>query len=214
MPIPAALAGAAALAPAVAGISGTVASTLRTELSPTERAKRRYTAKLGKRIAAGGDLVSDVEMQEFKQGQQEAVEAGLKAQQMQLGQAAKAAAGAGPFMEQQYQKGAEKLAKAQAASAVEQASAAAQYKQSLEQQRRAEFMELSAEQRAANVERERMMAQAVNWYASMPDDAFGRIFDPAQAAQNAQAMAGAEVDAMKAKAEAYRSGNMTPEGTV
>jgi hypothetical protein len=182
------LAAVAKAAPAV--ISGAAALGGALNTKKQKRIKKRYTQKLGERIAAGGDLVSDVEMQEFKQGQQEAAEAGLKAQQMQLGQAAKAAAGAGPFMEQQYQKGAEKLAKAQAASAVEQASAAAQYKQAREAQIRQEWMQLTDKEVEDALERERMIGKAIDWYSKAPPDAFGNLVDTEGMAGAAEAQAG------------------------
>jgi hypothetical protein len=63
-------------------------------------------------------MVSDVEAQQMEQAMVETAGAGLKAQQMNLGQAAKAAAGGGPFMEQQFQKSQQDLAKQQAETAV------------------------------------------------------------------------------------------------
>jgi hypothetical protein len=82
------------------------------------RLRAKYAKQLGRKLAAGGDMVSDVEAQQMEQAMVEAAGAGLKAQQMNLGQAAKAAGVGGPFMEQQFQKSQQDIAKQQAETAV------------------------------------------------------------------------------------------------
>jgi hypothetical protein len=63
-------------------------------------------------------MVSDVEAQQMEQAMVESAGAGLKAQQASLAQAARAAGGGGPFMEQQFQKSQQEVAKQQADAAI------------------------------------------------------------------------------------------------
>ena len=146
-------------------------------LDPATRAKNRYTRKLMKRVASGGDLVSDVDRRRFKEMSQEVAETGLKAQQMQLGQAAKAAAGSGPFMEQQFQTGAQKIAQAQADAAIKASGKQAEFEQLLTEKRTEQAFNLAEAKRANAEERMRMAATATSWLSKMPDDFLASLWD-------------------------------------
>lgn len=168
---------AAATAAALAPLAITAAQSAADATSPATRAKNRYTTKLLQRVAGGGDLVSDVERRRFQEMTQGVAEAGLKAQQMQLGQTAKAAAGGGPFMEQQFQEGAEKIAKAQTDAAIRQSGKQAEFEQLLTQKRTEQAFTLGEQKRDNAETRIRMSGMATKWLSEMPDDFLGDFYD-------------------------------------
>ena len=175
------------------------------------RLRAKYAKQLGRKLAAGGDMVSDVEAQQMEQAMVESAGAGLKAQQMNLGQAAKAAAGGGPFMEQQFQKSQQDLAKQQAEAAVKASGQQKLLEAQLQDTRR---QIASQEIGAVQAVRDRRAQLAIQGTQAAVDVATALLTGPASqlvgAAQRKQE-AGANVAKGVEAAEAARQGKTTAE---
>ncbi len=175
------------------------------------RLRAKYAKQLARKLAAGGDMVSDVEGQQMEQAMVESAGSGLKAQQMNLGQAAKAAGGGGPFMEQQFQKGQQDIAKQQADAAVKASGQQKLLEAQLQDTRR---QMASQEIGAVQAHRQRNVQLGIDTVRAATDVATMLLTGPASqlvgAAQRAQE-AGANVAKGVEAAEATRQAATTAE---
>jgi len=144
------------------------------------RMRRRYAKAQMKRLGEGGSLVSDVERQREEQSEQQSAAAALGAQEMQLGQVAKAQTGGGVFQAQPFLQ-ARGIAAEKAGDAAVKATGQARLRQAqVSDARKGQALSLAGELHDINRKNAKGALDTVKWFTELDEGSLGDMWGAAK----------------------------------